>query len=248
MNQILTSRSENSHAKTDYFGGNWTSSSSGGQTPAASKHIHFNDRVEQCIAVDIKDDDITAIDNESEDEELFMGPRHPPKVEHSTIAILPSTTLRPGDEPICEPPQVSFTPSHEPPEVSGFYYEEGGGFSSSESPPEFPPRFEDPTDDFSFDHPFGSSASAENISSNSASSTSSRRSSDFSLEEESQHRASVSAIPIPTARSTSPRDHGGMMGEDDDEGIGIVGLAADAISTAKDLVGVLWNAGWGGRR
>jgi hypothetical protein len=38
------------------------------------------------------------------------------------------------------------------------------------------------------------------------------------------------------------------MGEEDDEGIGIVGLAADAISTAKDIVGVLWNAGWGGRR
>ena len=63
-----------------------------------------------------------------------------------------------------------------------------------------------------------------------------------------QKRASVSAIPIPTGRSMSPRDHGGMMGEEDDEGIGIVGLAADAISTAKDLVGVLWNAGWGVRR
>jgi len=248
MNHILTSRSEN-HAKTDYFGGNWTSSSSGGLTPSVSKHIHFNDRVEQCIAVEIKDDDITAIDDESEDEGLFMGPRHPPKVEHSTIAILPATTLRPGDDPICEPPRVAFTPSREPPEVSGFYYEEGGGFSSSESPPEFPPRFEDPTDDLSFDHSFGSSASTENIPSNTTSSTSSRRSSDFSLEEESQYRGSVSAIPIPTARSMSPRDHGGMMGEeDDDEGIGIVGLAADAISTAKDFVGVIWNAGWGGRR
>jgi hypothetical protein len=47
----------------------------------------------------------------------------------------------------------------------------------------------------------------------------------------------------------NPRDHGSLMGEEEDEeGMGIVGLAADAISTAKDLVGVLWNAGWGGRR
>jgi hypothetical protein len=46
----------------------------------------------------------------------------------------------------------------------------------------------------------------------------------------------------------SPRDHGGMMGEEDDKGIEIVGFAPDAISIAKDLVGVVWNAGWGGRR
>ena len=145
------------------FGVNWTSSSSGGQTPSASKHIHFNDRVEQCIAVDVKDDgDSTAIDDdESEDEGLFMKSRHPPKVEHSIIAKLPATTLRPGDEPIREPPQVAFdlgpTIHEDTSEPLGFYYEEGGGFSSSASPPEFPPRFdEDPIDDFSFDHPFAS--------------------------------------------------------------------------------------------
>src|SRR5436190_7227156 len=63
------------------YRGNWTSSSSGGQTTSASKHIHFNDRVEQCITVDVKDD-------ESEDEGIFMPPRHPRKVEHSTIAKL----------------------------------------------------------------------------------------------------------------------------------------------------------------
>lgn len=238
VNLIPTSRSEYT-ARTDYFGGIWTSSSSGGQTPSASKHIHFNDRVEQCIAVDIKDDDITAIDEESEDEVLFMRQRHSPKVEHSTIAKLPATTLRPGDEPIREPPHVVFNVSQDP-EPSGFHYAEGGGFSSSASPPEFPPRFENPIDDVSLDHPFASTS--ETIPSNT---TSSWQSSDLNLEEESQRRASVSAIPIPTARS---RDHGRMMSEEDDEGIGIVGLAADAISTAKDLVGVLWNAGWGGRR
>ena len=241
--------------RADYFGGNWISSSSGGQTPSASKRIHFNDRVEQYISVDIKDyEDSAAIDeSESEDEMLCMKSRHPPKVEHSTIAKLPATTLRPGDEPIREPPQVTFdlgpTTHEDTSEPSGFYYAEGGGFSSSASPPEFPPRFnDDPIDDFSFDHPFESQSTSDNIPSNTTSATSSRRSSDFNLEEESTKRASVSAIPIPIARSMSPRDHGGMMGEEDDEGIGIVGLAADAISTAKDLVGVLWNAGWGARR
>jgi len=262
---ISTTRSEKI-TNTDYFGqGNWTSSSSGGHTPSASKHIHFNDRVEQCIAVDVKDDeDNTAIDDESEDEGLFMGPKHyVPKPEHSTIAKLPATTLRPGDEPIREPPQVPFTfskgDSHDDLTESGFYYDEGGAFSSSASPPEFPPPAQtqfpidqDPIDDFSFDHPFASQSLAENIPSNTTSTTSSRRSSDLDLEQmPSQRRASVAAIPIPSTNSTRaiPRDRGGMMGEEDDEeGLGIVGLAADAISTAKDLVGVLWNAGWGGRR
>jgi hypothetical protein len=255
--------------KTDYFGqGHWTSSaSSGGQTPSASKHIHFNDRVEQCIAVDVKDEeeDNTAIEDESEDEGIFMmrGSKHyMSKAEHSTIAKLPATTLRPGDEPLREPPQVIFdlssnrtTSRDELTEQSGFFYEEGGGFSSSASPPEFPPNTiyspdEDQIDDFSFDHPFTSQSQiSETVpSSGYTSTTSSRRSSDFDLEEESQKRSSVSAIPIPSGNRTMIRDHGGMMGEEDDEGIGIVGLAADAISTAKDLVGVLWNAGWGGRR
>ena len=268
--------------RTDYFGqGNWTSSSSGGQTPAASKHIHFNDRVEQCIAVDVKDDEEENVavedddDDESEDEGLFMMKSKPiSKPEHSTIAKLPATTLRPGDDPIREPPQMAFTPSSPSraspsrasqddlnlPEPAGFYYEEGGGFSTSASPPDFPPPPSTPfpldqeiLDDFSFDHPFASQSHSENIPFSNASSahtsaTSSRRSSSFDLEEDSTRRASVSAIPIPSAqRNMNIRGPNNILGEDE-EGMGIVGLAADAISTAKDLVGVLWNAGWGGRR
>jgi hypothetical protein len=267
-------------ARTDYFGtGHWTSSSSGGQTPSTSKHIHFNDRVEQCIAVDVKYDDEVAVedDDESEDEGLFMGKaKHvvAKPEQHSTIAKLPATTLRPGDEPIREPPQVAFNispPNHQSPsrqshddsaivEPSGFYYDEGGAFSSSASPPDFPPHHyctadDENPDDFSFDHPFASQSISENISNNSSAHTStasSRRSSNlsFDLEEQSQRRASVAAIPIPTAhRAMNTRGHVGLMGEEEDEeGMGFVSLAADAISTAKDLVGVLWNAGWGGRR
>jgi hypothetical protein len=80
--------------------------------------------------------------------------------------------------------------------------------------------------------------------------SSSRRSSSIDLEAEFQRRASVAAIPIPVSVSASRRlRDGGLMGEEEDEeGAGIVGLAADALSTAKGLVGVLWNAGWGIRR
>jgi hypothetical protein len=152
------------------------------------------------------------------------------------------------------PSRASFDDLNSP-DPPGFFYEEGGGFSTSMSPPEFPPRIipqqpQEQTDDFSFDHPFASQSTTESIpsynTSTQTSTTSSRRSSMLDIEEESQRRASVSAIPIPTARPINRA----MMGDDeeDEEGMGIVGLAADAISTAKDLVGVLWNAGWGGRR
>jgi len=274
-----TTQSTTPAPRTDYFGyGHWTSSSSGGQTPSAgSKHIHFNSRVEQCIAVEVKDEeeDVAIEDGSDSDDDngLYMMrsrslPRHDP---HSTIAILPATTLRPGDEPVREPPQVafSFPPSDIPfahshddinlHESPAFYYEEGTGFSSSASPPEFPPHNYlldegvqgETIDDFSFDHPFASSHS-ENIPSNAssaqASTNSSRRSSTVDSEEGSERRSSVAAIPIPSANRTRDPSSSGMLGDEDDEGMGIVGLAADAISTAKDLVGVLWNAGWGNRR
>jgi hypothetical protein len=262
--------------RTDYFGqGHWTTPSSGLETPSSTaKHIHFNDRVEQYIAVDVKDeeeDDTVAVDDEDSDDDagLYMMrsrslSRHDP---HSTIAKLPATTLRPGDEPVREPPSVIYTypprgipyvPHDDVPhDTPGFYYEEGQGFSSSTSPPDFPPQnflldkdTEENMDDFSFDHPFTPQSHSETIPSTTSSahtsSTSSRRSSTIDVEEDSQRRASVSAIPIPSSNRT--REHRSILTDEDDEGIGIVGLAADAISTAKDLVGVLWNAGWGSRR
>ena len=256
---LPTSRSD--VVRSDYFGkGIWGSSNSSGVETPSVKHIHFNDRVEQCIAVEIKyDADINVIEeDDSEDEELFIGGKYyPVKVEHSTIAKLPATTLRPGDEPIREtPPLSSFfgrrASQEDLSETGGFYYEEGGAFSSSASPPEFPHNFafdqDDQNDMFSFEHSFDSHSNIDNnIPSNTASTASSRQSSDFGSDEEVQ-KTPVSGMPIRNSQSVAFRDHEGMMGEEEDEGIGIVGLAADAISTAKDIVGVLWNASWGGNR
>jgi len=75
-------------------------SSSGGQSPAASKRIHFNDRVEQCIVIDIQgdEDQNTAMDDEdeSEDEGLFMMKprRHVTKSQYSTIGKLPANNTQ----------------------------------------------------------------------------------------------------------------------------------------------------------
>jgi hypothetical protein len=287
--------------QTDYF--SLTTSSTGEiSTPSGTRHIHFNDRVEQCIAVDAKEEeededeyseDLSSVmeeEDDSDSDELFMmRPRSSTsatvtrKGEHHTIAKLPATTLRPGDYPAIESVRTRFgmnilggrrmlgtrTPSVVEddfglPEGPGFYYEEGGGFSSSTSPPDFPRLYGKPhvylpetaVDDlegednvFTFESLVTDPATSESRS-DPSSMSSSRRSSSIDLEAEFQRRASVAAIPIPVSVSASRRlRDGGLMGEEEDEeGAGIVGLAADALSTAKGLVGVLWNAGWGIRR
>lgn len=90
---------------------------SGAQTPCTERHIHFNNKVEQCIAInkgrDERYDYFGALDDDSssEDEPLTMKtvhrsqsglatPRNSFSGESKTIAMLPSTTLNyRGDTP-----------------------------------------------------------------------------------------------------------------------------------------------------
>lgn len=90
---------------------------SGAQTPCTKRHIHFNNKVEQCIAInkggDERYDYFGAVydDSSSEDEPLTMKtvyrsksglatPRNSFSGESKTIAMLPSTTLKyRGDTP-----------------------------------------------------------------------------------------------------------------------------------------------------
>ncbi|KAK9246508.1 hypothetical protein V1506DRAFT_534888 [Lipomyces tetrasporus] len=93
------------------------------QKPAATKHIHFSDRVEQCIALEAKDEDddtlnsvslsgtssATSTDDEDADEDepgLFLMVRsgsgsfqRPASLEPHTIAKLPATKLKYVHEP-----------------------------------------------------------------------------------------------------------------------------------------------------
>jgi hypothetical protein len=106
---------------------------------------------------------------------------------------------------------------------------------------------ESPTpQDFSFDDAFDSESFPDNSPVHC--STTSPLSSDLGLKE--SKRASVLAIPIPAAKvSLSPEDCIGMDYKDYDEELDIAGLSPDAISTAKELLHLLWNVGgWGGRQ
>jgi len=99
------------------FSRNFSITSSGLQSPGERRHIHFNNEVVQCIAVESKDDEeeegqLPAVvsDEEDEDEDDGLGmvihipskartsnrstPRGSFSFESKTIAPLPSTTLK----------------------------------------------------------------------------------------------------------------------------------------------------------
>ncbi|KAJ5307154.1 hypothetical protein N7476_007810 [Penicillium atrosanguineum] len=89
-----------------------TATSSGLASPSERRHIHFNNEVEQCIAVDIKEADedwpVTFEDESSSDDGVVMmrqmsgksslsnrsTPRNSFSSDSKTIAPLPSTTLK----------------------------------------------------------------------------------------------------------------------------------------------------------
>ncbi|KAL8726896.1 MAG: hypothetical protein Q9181_005887 [Wetmoreana brouardii] len=96
-----------------------STSTSGRQTPCTKRHIHFNNEVEQCIAINGAHNDrcdhgkVVYDDSDSDDEMLMMKsvpnvrklsnpstPRNSFSNESKTIAMLPSTTLKyRGDTP-----------------------------------------------------------------------------------------------------------------------------------------------------
>ncbi|KAJ5112948.1 hypothetical protein N7456_001482 [Penicillium angulare] len=104
-------------SSTYSLGGTLTTSSSGLTSPSERRHIHFNNEVEQCIAVEAKYEEdwpMTFEDESSSDDGVVMmceisrkssisnrsTPRNSFSSDSKTIAPLPSTTLKyRGDTP-----------------------------------------------------------------------------------------------------------------------------------------------------
>ncbi|KAK9370376.1 hypothetical protein V1509DRAFT_617583 [Lipomyces kononenkoae] len=124
-------------ASSANFSDRLTHSNGNTQKPPSTKHIHFNDRVEQCIALEAKDDDDDTLnsvaisgtssgtstdDEDAEDEDepgLFLMVRsasgsfqRPATVEPHTIAKLPATKLKYVHEPEEKPHQSSSSRRH----------------------------------------------------------------------------------------------------------------------------------------
>jgi hypothetical protein len=215
-----------------------TNGSSGTGSPYERRHIHFNNEVVQCIAVEAKDDEYddwpTAItdDSSSEDGIVMMKqsswktsgsdrssttPRSSFSSDNKTIAPLPSTTLKfRGDTP--EPPQNSIL-------------NRWSGYFSSYAP---------------------SSASVETIQA-------SDPAANFFLDEADNdldfNWEPTQCLPDSTDQSrpwfVNPEDDAELdrhylSTPDDAESTntGIFDRVVDTVNTARDIAHVIWNVGW----
>ena len=221
-----------------------SASTSGIQTPCTKRHIHFSDKVEQCIAINkdqyyesaIRDDD----DSEEDALEIMpvrskkkfptlSTPRNSFSSDRKTIAVLPSTTLR-EDSP-------------RPFEQRSKRKSGARGVASKLSP----------------------SPSQETIKPSASSSN-------FLLYDEDDEadinwqpsssvhkRDSLNTDPSKISRPGQAADESGEKGlpgtsssmlmsyEEDENYIpttGLIGKVVDTVHIAKDVAHVIWNVGW----
>ena len=237
--------------------------SSGLQSPAERRHIHFNDEVVQCIAVESKDDDEEeegrpqAVvsdeeeedDDDDDDDDLVMMKHVPPKArtsnrstprgsfsaESKTIAPLPSTTLKyRSDTP--EPPEAQ---QHH---TSNYFWPTGKKLSPSPSQETLRPSRPNANfliDDDDEEYPdlqWQPSASTYNKS----------PLKEASLAYQSEAHAGDGYDPGPGMRRTPS---GMFMPYDEDEDDAalektLFGRVVDTVNTARDIAHVIWNVGW----
>lgn len=236
-----------------------STSSSGLQTPATveRRHIHFNDKVEQCIAVDIvrdgedEDDDLyNAIDDNDSDPDdgvVMMKvsskasakakikyrstPRNSFSAESKTIAMLPSTTLKYQDSPEPEEPSA------------GRSNHQWNARLLSPSPSQETLRPSRPSTNFLLDEEDDdvdmswepSGAFAKRMESGSLAQDRMQDASDQS-DDEREHkglRRTASGMFMP-------------YDEDEDYNVptGLFGKVVDTVNTARDIAHVIWNVGW----
>ena len=231
-------------------------STSGVQTPCTKRHIHFNNKVEQCIAINKETDDrleyCTAVhdpdEDLSEDDMLTMRPvkiatkakiRSAPRAprnsfssDSKTIAMLPSTTLNyRGDTP--DPAEKKSRQKE---------YPWNGGSNLSPSPSQQTLRPSSSTnfllDDEDEDADINWQPSA----------STGRRDSLYSRQGLRLDPPNEDAV---AEHSGLRRTASGMLmpyedvDEEDDLGdAGLLGKVVNTVNTAKDIAHVIWNVGW----
>jgi hypothetical protein len=235
-------------------------SSSGLESPNERRHIHFNEQVEQCIALDIKGDEEEPDiypqeydDSDSDDGAIMMKrsnskrklpPLHskrpaarPNNNETKTIATLPSTTLK-YREDTPEPQETAMKHS------SGIW--SGNRLSPSPSQETLRPSKpssrillgEDDEDDDDLDwQPSGSFGSRKD----SVAVTQDRLSSGL---KKTGSSSSLNGEPSGMRRTPSGMFMPYEEDEDDVVSEGLFGKVVDTVNTAKDIAHVIWNVGW----
>jgi len=219
-------------------------STSGLQTPnyGEKKHIRFDDKVEQCIAVEIKEgdfddeDDSAVLDSDSSDEDVVMMKRSKYRKpisrnssrssfsgESKTIAILPSTTLKYHTDSS----DVPDIPSHSIRLRSGW---RPGRLSPSPSQETLRPV--DPSKNFLLEDD-----DDENEISWDPSRAYPDRRNTLTENEVDKHAGGLRRTP---SGMFMPYDEN----EDGMVSAGILGKVVDTVNTARDIAHVIWNVGW----
>lgn len=227
-------------------------STSGVQTPCTKRHIHFNNKVEQCIAINKEVDDRSEYDkavhddeDSSEDDMLVMRPvknatkakiksapstpRNSFSSDSKTIAMLPSTTLNyRGDTP---------DPAEQKSKQKENFWNRGSNLSPSPSQQTLRPS---PSTNFLLDD------EDEDADINWQPSASSGRRD--SLYPRHGIQLDASDEDVDAEHSGLRRTPSGMFmpyeDEDDVGNAGLLGRVVDTVNTAKDIAHVIWNVGW----
>ena len=224
-------------------------STSGAETPCCKgRHIHFNDKVEQCIAINKEGEETEeyyqAIQEMSSDEEMLTMktlPNSKPRTsnpstprgsfsnESKTIAMLPSTTLKyRGDTP--EPAEQK---------QKSAFWNVAAILSPSASQETIKPSV--PCQNYLLDE--------EDADISWQPAGSGRRDSVFPRSSQMAGEGDQDEDEDELERSGLRRTPSGMFMpyDDEDDGFprtGIFGKVIDTVNTAKDIAHVIWNVGW----
>ncbi|KAK3394395.1 hypothetical protein B0H63DRAFT_444560 [Podospora didyma] len=242
-----------SHDNTSLFP---STASSGIISPSGEKrHIHFNEQVAQCIAVDVKGEeedeepDRFAYNSDSDDGAIMMKRTTSKKLrpilkkskshgstsgESKTIAMLPSTTLK-YREDTPEPTDSAMkhsTSAFRSPLMSPSSSQETLRPSKKSGKLFFVNDDEDEDDEDDEDDDRSSSWSNKSGQGSSG------------LLHRSASSSSISAEPAGMRRTESGMFMPFEDGESGSASEGLFGRVIDTVNTARDIAHVIWNVGW----
>lgn len=226
-----------------------SASTSGVQTPCTKRHIHFNNKVEQCIAINDRGHGRckygrTAIDDSDSDNDMLMmkpvaskrkskspgTPRNSFSTESKTIAMLPSTTLKyRGDTP--EPIK------QQEKQNSGA---RNKGFNIAKSPSQVTIKPSASSANFLLDDE--DMEMNWQASSGRRDSILLRRSHSGHLDDDEEFLEEHNGLRRTPSGMFMPYDDD----EEDHNTTGLLGKFIDTVNTAKDIAHVIWNVGWRG--
>ncbi|KAI4139791.1 MAG: hypothetical protein L6R39_006113 [Caloplaca ligustica] len=252
LSDFVTSSYPETPSTPSHEGGTSTqpsTSASGRHTPCTKRHIHFNDKVEQCIAINgeperCKFGKVVHDDSDSEDDMLMMKsvanrtnskkpstPRNSFGTESKTIAMLPSTTLKyRGDTP---------DPIKQQEKQKDGVWNKGFRIPQSPSQETIKPsnsssNFLLEDDDDELDVNWQPSSGRRDSISMHHSNSYNWGADEEVFEERNGLRRTPSGMFMP------------YDDNDDHTSTGLLGKVIDTVNTAKDIAHVIWNVGWRG--